>query len=69
MEDGRTTAAVTIGGNSFTPIQGDVVIYNDAEYVWTGSLWELLGAESSFKKVQTAVTDANASTNATTTFV
>lgn len=69
MEDGRTTATVIIGGNNFTPTQGDVVIYNDAEYVWTGSLWELLGAESSFKKVQTAVSSSSASGNSATTFV
>ena len=69
MEDGRTTAAVTIGGNSFTPTQGDVVIYNDAEYLWTGNLWELIGAESSFKKVQTAVNTSSASGSSATTFV
>lgn len=69
MEDGLTTAEVTINGNSFTPAAGDVVIYDDAEYLWTGSLWEFIGAESSFKKVQTAVSTSTASGNSATTFI
>ena len=48
MTDGRTTAAVTIGGNSYTPSEGDVVLYSDSEFVWTGSAWERLGRDSSF---------------------
>lgn len=48
MTDGRTTAAVTIGGNSYTPSDGDVVLYSDSEFVWTGSAWERLGRDSSF---------------------
>jgi selenocysteine lyase/cysteine desulfurase len=49
MSDGLTTAAVTIGGSSYTPSAGDVVLYSDAEFVWTGSAWERLGRDSSFK--------------------
>lgn len=48
MTDGRTTAAVTIGGSSYTPSSGDVVIYSDSEFVWTGSAWERLGRDSSW---------------------
>lgn len=48
MSDGLTTAAVTIGGSSYTPSNGDVVLYSGKEYVWTGTLWEELGDESSF---------------------
>ena len=69
MSDGLTTAKVKINNADFTPSAGDVVIYNDAEYLWTGSLWELIGAESSFKKVQTAVSSSSATGSSTTTFV
>lgn len=65
MSDGLTTAAVTISGSSYTPAAGDVVLYSDKEFVWTGSLWELLGAESSYKIQQTAVSDPTADGNAT----
>jgi hypothetical protein len=51
MSDGLTTAKIKINNADFTPSDGGVVIYDDAEYLWTGSLWELIGAESSFKKV------------------
>lgn len=48
MTDGRPTAAVTINNASYTPSAGDVVIYNDSEFVWTGSAWERLGRDSSW---------------------
>ena len=50
MSDGRTTAAVVIGGDSVTPSAGDVVIdsNDDSEYVWTGTSWERLGRDSSW---------------------
>ena len=50
MSDGRTTAAVIIGGDSVTPSAGDVVIdsNDDSEYVWTGTSWERLGRDSSW---------------------
>ena len=70
MSDGLTTAAVTIGGSSYTPTAGDVVLYSDSEFVWTGSAWERLGRDSSFKTTQTAVTGATTASTATaTTFV
>lgn len=70
MSDGLTTAAVTIGGSSYTPAAGDVVLYSDSEFVWTGSAWERLGRDSSFKTTQTAVTGATTASTATaTTFV
>lgn len=58
LTDGTTTAAVTISGSSYTPEAGDVVLYSDSEFVWTGSAWERLGRDSSFKVVQTAYTDS-----------
>ena len=69
MSDGLTTAAVTIGGSSYTPSAGDVVLYSDSEFVWTGSAWERLGRDSSFKTTQSAVTTATAETTTATTFV
>lgn len=70
LSDGTTTAAITISGSSYTPNVGDVVLYSDKEFVWTGSLWEMLGAESSFKVVQTAVVDtAYTGSDTATTFV
>lgn len=54
---GIATVAVTDGGTENPTIQnydfsqavaGDVVLYGQQEYVWTGSRWELLGDESSY---------------------
>ena len=70
MTDGRETATVTINNESYTPNAGDVILYSDSEYVWTGSSWERLGRDSSFKIAQTAVTDsAYSGTDTATTFV
>lgn len=64
MTDGRTTATVVVGGNNYTPAAGDVVLYDDSEYVWTGSAWERLGRDSSFKTTQSAVSSPAASGSA-----
>lgn len=75
LTDGATTStltAKTTGSLTKTTgfIAGDVVLYNDGEYVWTGSLWEQLGDSGSFKVRQTTVTTATTVSNATaTTFV
>lgn len=54
---GVATVAVTDGGSENPTIEnydfsqavgGDVVLYGQQEYVWTGSQWELLGDESSY---------------------
>lgn len=50
-----TTQAVTIGGNSVTAADGDVVLYGSKEYVWGNSTWNLLGDEGSYKIKQDAV--------------
>lgn len=65
MSDGLTTKNVTINSKTYTPNNGDVVLYSDAEFVWTGSAWERLGRDSSFKTTQTAVTDPSADGTAT----
>lgn len=75
LTDGATTStltAKTTGSLTKTTgfIAGDVVLYNDGEYVWTGSFWEQLGDSGSFKTRQTAVTTATTASTATaTTFV
>lgn len=53
LTDGATTAtlvAKTTGSLSKTTgfIAGDVVLYGDKEFVWTGATWELLGDEGSY---------------------
>jgi len=48
ISDGSTTSSITISGESRTAAQGDVVLYNNQEYVWTGSAWELLGGDESY---------------------
>lgn len=69
MSDGLTTAAVTINNTSYTPSNGDVVLYSDSEFIWTGSSWESLGRDSSFKITQTAVTDVAATDEEATAFI
>lgn len=36
------------GTNGASAVAGDVVLYNEKEYVWTGTVWELLGDEGSY---------------------
>ena len=54
---GVSTTAITDGGTQNPTIDGsvvtektagDVVLYNNQEFVWTGSAWELLGDEGSY---------------------
>lgn len=62
LTDGATTAtleAKTTGSLSKTTgfVLGDVVLYGDAEYIWTGSAWELLGDETAYALKSSAVTN------------
>ena len=61
ITDGATTNPVTIGGSNKTVTAGNVVLYGSKEFVWTGSAWEELGNEGSYKIVQAAVADPSAS--------
>lgn len=61
ITDGATTNPITVGGASKTVTAGNVVLYGSKEFVWTGSAWEELGNEGSYKIVQEAVTDPTAS--------
>lgn len=63
LSDDATTKPITINNASYTQQEGDVVLYSDAEYVWTGSKWERLGRDSSFKTTQSTVDSGAAATN------
>ena len=69
IADGSTTNPITINGNDYTAAAGDVVLREVTagdvfEYVWTGTAWEMLGRDTSFKVTQQAVNTPNASGNA-----
>lgn len=61
ITDGSTTDPKISGYTTKT--SGDVIIDKDSayEYIWTGSKWERLGGDGSYKVVQSAVTDPTAS--------
>lgn len=72
---GTATVAITDGSTTDPKItgyatkqKGDVIIDKDSsyEYVWTGTAWERLGGDSSYKTVQSAVADPAASGNSST---
>lgn len=43
ITDGSTTSPITIDGKSVTPKMGDMVIYNQTEFIWDGSKWNQFG--------------------------
>lgn len=61
ITDGSTTDPKISGYTTKT--SGDVIIDKDSayEYIWTGSKWERLGGDGSYKVVQSAVADPAAS--------
>ena len=65
ITDGATTNPITIGSTSTTITSGNVVLYGSKEFVWTGSAWEELGNEGSYKVQQSAVSSPSTSGNAT----
>lgn len=65
ISDGATTNPITIGSTETTVAAGNVVLYSSKEFVWTGSAWEELGNEGSYKVQQSAVSSPTASGNAT----
>ena len=79
LSDGATTSTLaekTSGSLTKTTgfIAGDVVIDTNSsyEYVWTGSAWEALGPEGSYKILQTAISDNTGTadgTNKSTSFI
>ena len=65
----NTTATVSISGSNKTAVAGDVVIDNSNayEYVWTGSAWERLGPDGSYKTLQTAFSNNAGTADSTNT--
>ena len=61
LADNATTSPIVISGANYTPEAGAVVIYDDSEFLWTGSKWERLGRDSSFKLTQSPVSSPSAS--------
>lgn len=47
ISDGSTTNPITINGELVTAQKGNIVIYNDGQYLWTGTQWEKFGDLSS----------------------
>lgn len=60
LTDGATTATLAGSGLSKTTgfVSGDVVIYDNKEFVWTGSAWEILGDEGSYALKTVSITGA-----------
>lgn len=65
LTDGSTNGTIVVNGSNVAVTNGNVVLYDEKEFVWTGSSWELLGDESSYKIKQTAVASPSTSGNAT----
>lgn len=51
ISDGSNASPITIGGTSVTPVAGDVAIYGESEFVWSGveSKWREFGSTGSLK--------------------
>ena len=64
LTDGAKTNPVVINSVNHTATAGCVVFYEDKEFVFNGTNWELLGAETTYKVVQTAVSSPDASGSA-----
>ena len=62
LTDGATTA--TLAGSGLTKttgfVAGDVVIYDNKEFVWSGSAWEILGDEGSYALKTVTITGTGA---------
>lgn len=54
ITDGGTEKP-TINNTAKTPTQGDVVIYNTKEYIWTGSLWKELGDQGRLATLESKI--------------
>lgn len=43
ITDGATTNPITVDGESYTAVKGDIVIYDSAEFIFDGSAWQSFG--------------------------
>ena len=58
LTDGATTNPIAITGNSsYTAVKGDVVLYGDKEFLYTGSAWEELGDASALADAVTTLSE------------
>lgn len=46
LTDGATTNPIKVNNANYTAVKGDVVLYGDKEFLFTGSAWEELGDAS-----------------------
>ena len=49
LRDGSTTNPITIDGQSVTAVAGNVTIYQELEFVFSGAKWQELGSSGSLK--------------------
>ena len=49
LSDGSETAIVSIGGASTTAVAGDIVGYDDKEFIFNGTKWQEFGSTGSLK--------------------
>lgn len=66
LTDGATTGTITIGGQSHTAANGDIVIYSGSYFVWdsTASAWHELSGGSGVNAVDLTEAEYNALTSA-----
>ena len=43
ITDGATTNPITVNGESYTAVFGDIVIYNSSEFIFDGTTWSAFG--------------------------
>ena len=71
VSDGGTESP-TINGSTYTIPEGSsgqVVFYDEKEFVWNGSTWEFLGDDRNFKVIQSPVSDPAVDDATSTTFI
>lgn len=56
LSDGATTNPITINGNSYTAVAGDLVIYDEYEFLFDGTYWEKFGTDGTLKALAFADT-------------
>ena len=48
LSDGSTVKPITVNGSSYDQIKGDIVVYNDIEYIWDDTKWIEFGNMGAF---------------------
>ena len=61
LADGSTTNPITINGESYTAVAGDLVIYNGYEFLFDGTYWEKFGTDGTLKALAFADTASGSS--------